>query len=244
MLVQTRDVCNGFLSRSSHHRQRHRGRTLANRLVQHGLNVTILERGGYLPQEPENWDVAAVFFHQKYLPQETWLDKEGKAFRPGNYYYVGGSSKMYGGTMLRFRERDFESLEHAGGVSPAWPITYRQLAPYYDLAEQLYFVHGKAGIDPTEPPDVPAYPFPALDHEPVIERVASALNDQGIRPFPLPSQCSATKEARACVVKPAMAFPARCMRRPTPKLQQLCPPWRRSAYPENECEGNASGSYQ
>src|SRR5712692_10099375 len=98
------------------------GGTLANRLVQHGLNVTILERGGYLPQEPENWDVAAVFFHQKYLPQETWLDKEGTAFRPGTYYYVGGSSKMYGGTMLRLRERDFEDLEHAGGVSPAWPV--------------------------------------------------------------------------------------------------------------------------
>jgi choline dehydrogenase-like flavoprotein len=162
------------------------GGTLANRLVQHGLNVTILERGGYLPQEPENWDVAAVFFRQKYLPQETWLDKEGTAFRPGTYYYVGGSSKMYGGTMLRLRERDFEDLEHAGGVSPAWPITYRQLAPYYDLAEQLYLVHGEAGVDPTEPPDVHSYPYPALDHEPVIERVASALKDHGINPFPLP----------------------------------------------------------
>ena len=204
------------------------GGTLANRLVQHGLNVTILERGGYLPQEPENWDVAAVFFQQKYLPQETWLDKGGKAFRPGNYYYVGGSSKMYGGTMLRLRERDFESLEHAGGVSPAWPITYRQLAPYYDLAEQLYLVHGQAGVDPTEPPDVPAYPFPALDHEPVIERVASALKDQGIRPFPLPLAVQRHKGGRACVVKPAMAFPARCMRRPTLKLQPLRPPWRRA----------------
>ena len=86
------------------------GGTLANRLVQHGLNVTILERGGYLPQEPENWDVHAVFVDQKYLPQETWLDKEGTAFHPGNYYYVGGSSKLYGGTMLRLRERDFEEL--------------------------------------------------------------------------------------------------------------------------------------
>ena len=44
--------------------------------------------------------------------------------------------------MLRLRERDFEDLEHAGGgVSPAWPITYRLLAPYYDLAERLYLVH-------------------------------------------------------------------------------------------------------
>jgi choline dehydrogenase-like flavoprotein len=162
------------------------GGTLANRLVQHGLRVTMLERGGYLPQEPENWDVHAVFFDKKYVPEETWLDKDGAAFRPGTYYYVGGSSKMYGAAMLRLRERDFEELEHAGGVSPAWPITYRQLAPYYDLAEQMYGVHGQAGVDPTEPPDIPPYPYPALDHEPVIAQVASALKSQGIKPFPLP----------------------------------------------------------
>jgi len=162
------------------------GGTLANRLVQHGLAVTILERGDYLPQEPENWDVNAVFASQKYVPLETWLDKEGTAFRPGTYYYVGGSSKMYGAAMLRLREKDFEELEHAGGVSPSWPITYCQLAPYYNLAEQLYGVHGEAGVDPTEPSDVPPYPYPALDHEPVIEQVASALKGQGIKPFPLP----------------------------------------------------------
>jgi choline dehydrogenase-like flavoprotein len=162
------------------------GGTLAYRLVQHGLHVTMLERGGYLPQEPDNWDVDAVFFRKKYVPQETWLDKEGRAFHPGTYYYVGGSSKMYGGAMLRFRERDFAELEHAEGISPAWPITYRQLAPYYDIAEQFYSVHGQTSADPTGPPGVAPYPYPALDHEPVIEQVASALHQQGLQPFPLP----------------------------------------------------------
>jgi choline dehydrogenase-like flavoprotein len=162
------------------------GGTLANRLVQHGLAVTILERGDYLQQERENWDVHAVFGNQRYVPTETWLDKHGVAFRPGTYYYVGGSSKMFGAAMLRFRERDFQELEHAGGVSPAWPITYRQLAPYYVLAEQLYGIHGETGIDPTEPSDIPRYPYPALENEPVIEQVASALKTLGIKPFPLP----------------------------------------------------------
>lgn len=162
------------------------GGTLAHRLVQHGLTVTILERGDYLPQEPENWDVHAVFGNQRYVPREFWLDKDGTEFRPGTYYYVGGSSKMYGAAMLRLRERDFETLEHAGGVSPAWPITYRQLAPYYNLAEELYGIHGEAGADPTEPSGILQYPYPAIDHEPVIQRVASALAGQGIRPFPLP----------------------------------------------------------
>ena len=143
------------------------GGTLANRLVQHGLNVTILERGGYLPQEPDNWDVAAVFLGQKYMPQETWLDKEGTAFRPGNYYYVGGSSKMYK-VMLPPSRTGLRTTGACGRYFPTLAVTYRQLAPYYDLAERLYLVHGQAGADPTEPPDVHAYPFPALDHEPVI----------------------------------------------------------------------------
>jgi choline dehydrogenase-like flavoprotein len=162
------------------------GGTLAHRLVQHGLTVTMLERGDYLPQERENWDVDAVFAKQRYVPAETWLDKHGVAFRPGTYYYVGGSSKMFGAAMLRLREKDFQELEHAGGVSPPWPITYRELAPYYDLAEQLYGIHGEAGADPTEPSDVPRYPYPALEHEPVIEQVATALKTRGIKAFPLP----------------------------------------------------------
>ena len=77
-------------------------------------------------------------------------------------------------------------LEHAGGVSPAWPIKYQQLAPYYDLAEQLYGVHGQAGADPTEPPRASSFPFPALDHEPVIAKVAAELQQNGIKAFPLP----------------------------------------------------------
>lgn len=162
------------------------GGTLAYRLVQLGLTVTILERGDYLPQEAENWDVASVFANQRYVPSETWLDKEGSSFRPGTYYYVGGSSKMYGAAMLRLREKDFGALEHAGGVSPAWPISYQDLAPYYTVAEQLYGIHGQAGVDPTEPAGIPQYPFPALSHEPMIQRVADALTKNGIKPFPLP----------------------------------------------------------
>lgn len=162
------------------------GATLAHRLVERGLNVTILERGGYLPVEKENWDVDAIFFKKRYVPRETWLDKKGKLFRPGNYYYVGGSSKLFGGTMLRLREKDFAELEHADGVSPAWPITYEELAPYYDLAEKLYLVHGDVGMDPTEPREVPPYPYPGLSNEPAIEQVASALRKQGVHPFALP----------------------------------------------------------
>lgn len=185
------------------------GGTLANCLVRYGLTVTILERGDYLPQEPENWDVNSVFAKQRYVPQETWLDKAGKAFRPGTYYYVGGSSKMYGAAMLRLRQRDFGELEHAGGVSPAWPITYHQLAPYYDQAERLYAVHGACGIDPTEPSGITPYPYPPLEHEPVIEVVASRLKGQGIKPFPLPVAVQLHKGGTCIRCKTCDGFPCK-----------------------------------
>ncbi|MGB0014395.1 MAG: GMC family oxidoreductase [Candidatus Sulfotelmatobacter sp.] len=162
------------------------GGTLASRLVQHGFHVTILERGGFLPQEDENWNVSAVFSDLRYVPQETWVDKDGNAFRPGTYYYVGGSSKMFGAVMIRFREADFEELVHEGGISPEWPIKYPDLEPYYALAEKMYCVHGTAGVDPTEPPGVPPYPFPALPNEPAIQEVHEALKAAGIAFSPLP----------------------------------------------------------
>jgi choline dehydrogenase-like flavoprotein len=121
--------------------------------------------------------------------------------------------------MLRLREKDFQELEHAGGVSPAWPITYGQLAPYYNLAEQLYGIHGETGIDPTEPSDVPRYPYPALEHEPVIELVASALKTRGITP------CNVIREDPASVVRRVTDFPAKCMPKAMLRSRRSGLPW-------------------
>ena len=47
--------------------------------------------------------------------------------------------------MYRLRPDDFKAIEHIDGTSPAWPIDYDTLAPYYDRAEQMYEVHGAGG---------------------------------------------------------------------------------------------------
>jgi choline dehydrogenase-like flavoprotein len=78
--------------------------------------------------------------------------RHGNAFQPQVHYFVGGSTKLYGAALYRLREEDFGVLEHEDGVSPAWPIAYAELEPYYTRAEQLYRVHGARGEDPTEPP--------------------------------------------------------------------------------------------
>ena len=162
------------------------GGTLAHRLAPSGKRILILERGGYLPREHENWSAEAVFGEERYKARETWHDKNGRPFHPGIHYWVGGNTKMYGAILLRLRERDFTTVRHADGVSPAWPLSYADFAPYYTEAERLYHVHGRRGSDPTEPPCDEPYPFPAVSHEPRIQALADDLERAGHCPFPLP----------------------------------------------------------
>jgi choline dehydrogenase-like flavoprotein len=162
------------------------GATLAHKMAETGKRILILERGYFLPRESDNWDSKAVFTEAKYKAHETWYDKAGKKFHPGIHYYVGGNTKVYGAALLRFREKDFEEIKHQGGISPAWPITYTDLAPYYNEAEKMYYVHGLRGSDPTEPPESRPYPFPPLEQEPRIQKLWDDLERIGHHPFPLP----------------------------------------------------------
>src|ERR1700751_5329359 len=162
------------------------GGTLAHRLAPSGKKILLLERGGYLPRELENWDSKAVFGRERYVTTERWYDKHGVAFRPHAQYFVGGNTKVYGGVLFRLRERDFEQVEHYAGVSPAWPISYSDLEPYYAEAERLYLVNSQAGEDPTEAGRSGAFPSPAFSQEPRIQQLADDFARGGPPPFPLP----------------------------------------------------------
>src|ERR671919_2808379 len=163
------------------------GGTLAHKLAPSGKRILVLERGGYLPREPENWSSEEVFGKGRYLPEEDWIDDhDGEPFKPHQQYFVGGNTKFYGAILFRLRARDFEQVSHYGGVSPAWPISYADLEPYYTEAERLYLVHGRAGEDPTEPPRSGPFPYPAVSHEPRIQQLHDDLVKAGHHPFHLP----------------------------------------------------------
>ncbi len=163
------------------------GGTLARRLAQSDKRILIVERGGWLPRELENWDAEEVFVKNRYVPTETWYDKDNKAFQPGVHYWVGGATKLYGAALYRLRKEDFGELKHYDGISPAWPISYDELEPYYTQAEQLYEVHGARGEDPTEPWSSAPYPFPAVSHEPRIQQLNDDLASAGYHPFHTPN---------------------------------------------------------
>ena len=162
------------------------GSTIAYKLAPTGKRILILERGGFIPKEKQNWDPHEVVTVGRYRPNENWYDKDDKPFKPYIHYNVGGNSKMYGAALFRFRESDFEEVKHYGGTSPAWPFRYETLEDYYTAAEKLYSVHGKRGIDPSEPPASADYPLPPLTYEPLIKDLEKKLHQIGLKPFPLP----------------------------------------------------------
>ena len=162
------------------------GGTLARHLAPSGKRVLLLERGDWLPREPQNWSAADVFVDGRYTSADTWYDEHGKPFAPQVHYYVGGATKLYGAALYRLREEDFGMLEHDDGASPAWPVGYDEFEPYYTQAEQLYQVHGVRGEDPTEPPSSAPYPFPAVSHEPRIQQLSDDLAALGLNPFHAP----------------------------------------------------------
>lgn len=162
------------------------GGTLAYALAASGKRILLLERGHYVPREKDNWNSRAVNVEGKYQTKEVWRDEDGKELHPHTNYYVGGNTKFYGAALFRLRREDFGEIRHHGGISPAWPISYEDLEPYYTKAEQLYQVHGERGVDPTDPPASAPYPWPAVSHQPRIRQLSDDFAALGLKPFHVP----------------------------------------------------------
>src|SRR5579863_553292 len=162
------------------------GASFAAGLAPSGARILILERGERLVDRPEARDARAIFQKGVFRPQETWFDAANEAFNPGNYYYVGGNTKLYGAVLIRYRAQDFRPIQHAEGVTPGWPFDYDEFEPWYARAEALYRVRGALGQDPTEPRHSTPYPFPPVPDEPAIAAARARMTRVSLRPFSLP----------------------------------------------------------
>lgn len=207
------------------------GGTLLHKLAATGKRILLLERGGYVRREKDNWNPRAVNVDGKYQTKEIWRDKDGRELHPHTNYNVGGNTKFYGAALFRLREQDFGEVWHHGGLSPAWPIGYDELQRYYDEAERLYHVRGARGEDPTEPPCEAPYPHPPISHEPRIQHLADDFARLGFKPFHTPlgvmlnernvanSKCircdtcdgfpclvSAKADSQVCAIDPSLAY--------------------------------------
>lgn len=145
------------------------GSALALRLAQAGADVLLVEKGDYLRIPHREGEPVGRFIH----------DIMGSRSAP--LHFVGGQTKFYGSALYRMRQSDFVETAHPDGrVSPAWPIGYADLEPYYAEAEALYRVHGTSEGDPSEPPRSADYPYSPLPHQPIVSELVGRLRGCGL----------------------------------------------------------------
>jgi choline dehydrogenase-like flavoprotein len=191
-------------------------------LASTGKKILLLERGDWLPRELENWSSQALWADKRYHNSGQWTDAAaGRRFSPKQHYYVGGNTKFYGAILYRFREYDFGAVQHVDGVSPAWPISYADLASYYDWAEQLYQVHGTRGEDPDEPPASGRTRGRRSATSRVSPSCAPTWPLPGCTPSRCPTGSCSTRRARTCrrasAARPATVTRAWSTARRTPR---------------------------
>ena len=163
------------------------GGTLARHLAPSGKRILLLERGDWLPREPQNWSTADVFVDNRYISPDTWYDAKGKAFQPQIHYFVGGATKLYGAALYRLRREDFGELQPPR----------RPLAGLADLLRRHgALLHpGRAAATRctapgarTRPSRRPARPTRTRRsrHEPRIQQLSDDLAAAGYHPFHAP----------------------------------------------------------
>lgn len=176
------------------------GGTVADILTKHGVRVTLLEAGGPLnpardykehktpadyPHRGAGPDAAGYFGRKDFgfwgapngyweMDEEPYTTAEGTSFRWFRSRIVGGRTNHYGRITLRFADYDFKPYS-TDGLGWDWPITYDDIAPYYDKAERFIGVCGtREGI--RSAPDGEFLPAPAIRaHEHLVVRAGKRL---------------------------------------------------------------------
>jgi choline dehydrogenase-like flavoprotein len=158
-------------------------------LVDAGLRVLMLERGGWVERGPANWSGEGAFVRTPFYAADSAFEVAGGKAAGGERLCtcVGGPSVFYGGASFRFRERDFAAApEITAGSGAAWPVDYAALEPFYARAENVLGVAGETGFDPTEPPRSTPYPQPPAVLSGASKKIADAARSLGLRPFRIP----------------------------------------------------------
>ena len=121
------------------------------------------QQWGYFAAPNGYWDI----------PGEPYTVASGEDFRWFRSRILGGRTNHYGRISLRFSDYDFQP---ADGLGAPWPVTYDEMAPWYDKAEGFIGVTGtKEGIR-SAPDGNFLPPIPPRVHEILVQRAAKKLN--------------------------------------------------------------------
>jgi choline dehydrogenase-like flavoprotein len=166
------------------------GGTAAAELARAGKRVLVVERGARFDDAVAGQDEQRML-EDRLACDDRAIAVNGRRARVLVGGVVGGSTALYGATLLRPGRSDFEPGRHYGERLPRhlweWPIDGDELAPHFDRAEDLFGVCG----DHTAPmPHLGRRLRPYLRLAPPPESITLRLRDafrsEGLAPFPLP----------------------------------------------------------
>jgi choline dehydrogenase-like flavoprotein len=178
------------------------GGLIARLLTEAGLKVVLLEAG------PWYRDPAHDFVADEQVMRKIWWPESQYTFsgsaargRVNSGLGVGGGGLVWTGAAFRFFAEDFEVLRRDGPLEGAnladWPVTYDDLAPYYDEVEAHIGVAGEVG--PWDPPGRKPYPQPAHAYQHHTEVLAEGFRKLGLRtqhgPMAILSQARGERQA-------------------------------------------------
>ena len=135
---------------------------VAERLAERtSASITIVEAGGRTASLEERTHTRArmLAYGENPYPNDHIPDQKGT----GEMYrqmVVGGSAMHWGGAIPRYSPEDFR-LQSLYGVGFDWPITFDDLEPYYQEAEERIGAAGEQGPPDCDPRSQP-YPMPPL----------------------------------------------------------------------------------
>jgi choline dehydrogenase-like flavoprotein len=162
------------------------GSAIAARLVESNVRVIVLEQGPYVhdvdhPILRDDWEFG-IAREWAFNPNVRRLDQDypitGDGFQPYLFNAVGGSSNHYAGFWHRMKPAEFrKGTEHGLENTIDWPISYEDLAPFYEENDRRFGVSGLAG-DPSHPPREPRQTKP-LRHGNYFNLVANGLEKLG-----------------------------------------------------------------
>jgi len=166
------------------------GGTLAQSVARAGKRVLLLERGQRFPEVSLPHDERAMLIDKDpYDDRDIDVNGDNARLYMGGVF--GGSTSLYGAALMRPSRDDFHPGVHYGERLEKslqnWPISYEDLAPYYDRAEELYHVSGEPSdnFGPLQRP-TRNYPHPPVPLKPINERLVRGNETAGLKPFILP----------------------------------------------------------
>lgn len=140
------------------------GGALSKHLSDGGIRVTCLEQGGWVlpaqyPHFSDEWEIEKRR-EWGFDPNMRDLSADYPVTGAATtmmYAGVGGSTLHYLGAWPRYKPVDFrKGTEHGLGSTIDWPISYEELAPFYDIHDADVGIAGCAG-DPANPPTPERY---------------------------------------------------------------------------------------